>query len=173
MEKNARVLVSEIRVTGPSTSSSKKQKVREELTHLTVQFEGLNGSECQKWWQETLEADQIKQILIWAQVHWAIQLPVFSIRLFESVLRTMIKAYSRHSRTSTFMYKKHQMTVSFKPRDFTRVFGIPRPSGKKVEIKNHKLSQERKEHWVCLVGCNLTPEERVSVVKGSDRKSVV
>ena len=69
----------------------------------------------------------------------------------------MIKAYNRHSRTSTFMYKKHQMMVSFKPRDFTRVFDIPGPGGKKVEIKNHKLSQERKEHWIRLVGHDLTP----------------
>ena len=79
MEKNARVLASGIRVVGSSSSSSKKQKVKEELTHLTVQFEGLNGSECRKWWQETPEVDQIKQILIRAQVHWAIQLPIFSI----------------------------------------------------------------------------------------------
>ena len=72
MEKNARVLASGIRVARPSASSSKKQEVKEELTHLTVQFEGLNGNECQRWWQETPKADQIKQILIRAQVHWAI-----------------------------------------------------------------------------------------------------
>ena len=88
----------------------------------------------------TPETDQIKQILIRAQVHWAIQLPIFSIRVFEPVLRTMIKTYSAQSSTSTFMYKEHQMTVSFKPRDFTRVFGIPGPDGKKVEFKSHKLS---------------------------------
>ena len=64
------------------------------------------------------------------------------------------------------MYKKHQMMVSFKPRDFTRVFGIPSPEGK-VEIKNHKLSQEWKEHWIRLVGCDLTLEEMDSMVKGS------
>ena len=52
MEKNARVLASGIRVARPFAFSSKKQKVRVELTHLTVQFEGFNGSECQKWWQE-------------------------------------------------------------------------------------------------------------------------
>lgn len=79
----------------------------------------------------------------------------------------MIKAYSQESRTSTFMYKKHQMTVSFKPRDFTRVFGIPGPDGKKVEIKNHKLSQEWKEHWIRLVSRDLTPEEKDSMLKGS------
>lgn len=115
MEKDARVLASGVRVAGPSASSSKKQKVKEDLTHLTVQFEGLNGTECRKWWKETPESDQIKQILVRAQVHWAIQLPIFSIRLFESVLRTMIKTYSPHTRTSTFMYKRHQMTISFKP----------------------------------------------------------
>ena len=60
MDKNSRVLASGIRVAGPSGFSTKKQKVREELTHLTVQFEGLNGSECRRWWQETPEADQIK-----------------------------------------------------------------------------------------------------------------
>ena len=120
-----------------------------------------------KVWQETPEADQIKQILVRAQVHWAIQLPIFSIRLFKLVLRTMIKTYNRHSRTSAFMYKKHQMTVSFNSRDFTRVFGIPGLGGKKVEIKNRKLSQEQKEHWIRLVGRDLTSEERDSVIKGS------
>ena len=72
MEKNSRVLASGIQVVGPSGSSSKKQKVREELTHLAVQFEGLNGSECRRWWQETPEVGQIKKILIRAQVYWAI-----------------------------------------------------------------------------------------------------
>lgn len=36
MEKDARVLASGIRVVGPSGSSNKKQKVRAELTYLTV-----------------------------------------------------------------------------------------------------------------------------------------
>ncbi len=79
----------------------------------------------------------------------------------------MIEAYSRHNRTSTFMYKKHWMTISFKPKDFTRVFDILGPRGKKVEIKNHELSQEREEHWIRLVGHDLTPEEMESVIKGS------
>ena len=94
MEKNSRVLASGIRVAGPSGSGAKKQKAKEELTHLTVQFEGLNGSECRRWWQQTPEANQIKQILIRAQVHWAIQLSIFSIQVFEPVLCTMIKTYS-------------------------------------------------------------------------------
>ncbi len=59
------------------------------------------------------------------------------------------------------------MSVSFKPGDFTRVFGIPGPGGKKVEIKNHKLSQERKEHWIALVCRDLTPVERETVVQGT------
>lgn len=59
------------------------------------------------------------------------------------------------------------MTVSFKPKDFTRAFGIPGPGGRKVEIKNHKLSQERKEYWIQLVGRDLTPEDMESMVKGS------
>lgn len=63
------------------------------------------------------------------------------------------------------MYKKHRMTVSFKPRDFTRVFGIPGPSGKKVEIKNHKLSRERKEHWIRLVVHDLAPDEMDSQLR--------
>ena len=65
------------------------------------------------------------------------------------------------------MYKKHQMTVSFKPRDFTRVFGIHGPDGKNGEIKNHKLSRERKEHWIDLVCRDLTPVERDAAVQGS------
>ena len=111
-----------------------------------------------------MKADQIKQILIQAQVHWAIQLPIFSIRVFKPVLRTMIKTYSPQSRTSTFMYKEHQMVVSFKPRDFTRDFSIPGPDSKKVEIKTHKLPRERKEHWIDLVCRDLTPAERDVVV---------
>ena len=107
MKKNSRVLASRICVAGPSGPSTRKQKMREELTHLTIQFEGLNGIECRRWWQETLEADPIKQTLIRAQVHWAIQLPLFSIRVFEPVLHTMIKTFSPDNRVSTFMYKEH------------------------------------------------------------------
>ena len=69
MEKNARVLAFGIRVAGPTTSNTKKQKVRADLSHLTVQLEGLNNSECQKWWQETPDIEVIKQILIRAQLH--------------------------------------------------------------------------------------------------------
>ena len=65
------------------------------------------------------------------------------------------------------MYRKHQMTVSFKPRDFTRVFGIPGPDGRKVEIKNHKLSREQKEQWIDLVCRDLTSVERDAVLQGS------
>ena len=48
MEKNARVLASEVRVVGPIARSSKKQQVKADLSHLMVQFEGLKGNECQK-----------------------------------------------------------------------------------------------------------------------------
>ena len=56
-----------------------QQEVRAEITHLTAQIEGLNGSECRKWWQETLDADLIKWILIRAQVRWP-----FSFQFFPS-----------------------------------------------------------------------------------------
>ena len=172
MEKNATVLASKVRVVGPTASSSKKQKVKADLSHLTVQFEGLNDSEYWKWWQETVDTKVIKQTLVRAQVHWAIQLPVFSIRLFELILRTMIETYNKNNRTSTFFYKKHRMTISFKWRDFSRVFGIPSQGDYKVETKNHKLSQERKEYWVKLVGCDLTLEEMKSVVKGAKSRGL-
>ena len=144
MEKNARVLASRVRIAGLTTSSSKKQKVKADLSHLTVQFEGLNDNECRRWWRETEDTNLVKQSLIHAQVHWAIQLTVFSIRLFETILRTMIETYNRNNQMSTFVYKKHRMTVSFKARDFSRVLGIPGQGGSKAMTKNHKLPQECK-----------------------------
>ena len=64
------------------------------------------------------------------------------------------------------------MTVSFKPNDFTRVFGIPGPGGRKVDIKTHKLSQERKEHWVKLVSHDLTTEELDLVLNGGKSRAL-
>ena len=170
---HARILPSGVKVAGPmAAGSSKKQKVKPDLSHKTVQFEGLNGNKCRKWWQDTPDTDVIKKILVRAQVHQAIQLPIFSIRLFESILRTMVGSYDQRSRTSTFQYKQHQVTVSFKPNDFTRVFGIPGPGGRKVDIKTQKLSQECKEHWVKLVSRNLSAEEFDSVLKGGKSRGL-
>ena len=41
-----------------------------------------------------------------------------------------------------------------------------------MEIKNRKLSQERKEYWVKLVGRDLTLEEMESVVKGAKSREL-
>ena len=72
--------------------------------------------------------------------------------------------YNKNNRTSTFFYKKHRMTISFKLQDFSKVFVIYGQGGHKVETKNHKLPQEHKEYWVKLVGHNLTLEEMKFVV---------
>ena len=64
------------------------------------------------------------------------------------------------------------MTVSFKPNDFTRVFGIPGLGGQKVDIKIQKLSQERKEYWVKLVSHDLSAEEFDSVLKGGKSRGL-
>ena len=70
MNKNAKTLPSGICVGGTyagsnsAGASKKKAKQTKEPTKLpTVQsitFEGLNGAECWKWWQETLDNHQVK-----------------------------------------------------------------------------------------------------------------
>ena len=84
----------------------------------------------------------------------------------------MVESYNQNSRTSTFVYKQHRMTVSFKPKDFTMVFGILGPGGQKVDTKTRKLSQECKEYWVKLVSCDLTSEEIEFVVKGGKSRGL-
>ena len=65
MEMHARILPSRVKVAGPmAAGSSKKQKVKPDLSHKTVQFEGLNGNKCRKWWQDTPDTDVIKKILV-------------------------------------------------------------------------------------------------------------
>lgn len=86
---------------------------------------------------------------------------------FEQVVCTMIESYDRYSRQSSFEYRKYPITISFKPHDFTRVLDISGQGGCKVVMKNHKLLQDRKEHWIKLVGRDLTPEEFNSVLKGT------
>ena len=81
----------------------------------------------------------------------------------------MVGSYNQNSRTSTFVYKQHRMTVSFKSKDFTRVFG---PEGRKVDTKTRKLSQECKEYWVKLVSRDLTSEEIESVMKGGKSRGL-
>ena len=113
--------------------SSSKEKCmattpkKAEATPQTIQFEGLSGMDCQKWWQETPDDHPIKASIKRAQVEWAIRMPVFCIRDYEGCLRAMIETYGRASRRSTFQYLDRDLVVSFKAADFTRVFGIRGP----------------------------------------------
>lgn len=108
-----RILPSGVRIAGSldmSTSQKSKKhcpkplatKDRDEITVDNVMFEGLNGIDCRNWWAKTPQDDLIKKSLCQAQVHWAVQMLVFSIKDFEVVLRAMIGSYDRHCHQSVF-----------------------------------------------------------------------
>ena len=82
-------------------------------------------------------------------------MPLFYIRDFEGVLRPMIEAYDRHSRKCSIPYLGYDIVVSFRPADFTRVFGIPRAvqGGAKIDGKPQKMSKEMKLQLIRIV-CN-------------------
>ena len=65
----------------------------------------------------------------------------------------MIEAYDRHSRKSSVPYLGYNVVVSFRPADFTRIFGIPGTTqgGKKIGSKPRKMDKERKLKLVELV----------------------
>ena len=127
------------------TSSSSKQKgksqghalVTTEITPQNIAFEGLSSMKCRK-------------ILTGrAKVEWAIRMLIFCICNYEGFLCTMIEAYDRASRRSSFPYLERDLVVSFKAADFIRVFDIPGPQGKKVEPR--KISKEVKMFLIRLV----------------------
>ena len=120
-----------------------------EITPQTIQFEGLSGMDCRKWWQETPDTHPVKASIRRAQVEWAIRMPIFCIRDYKGFLRTMIETYGRSSWRSTFEYLDRDLVVSFKPTDFTRVFGILGSQGKKVQPK--KISKEVELFFIRLV----------------------
>lgn len=71
-------------------SKTQLAKEKEEVIVDNIVFEGLNGLDCRNRWTKTSYDDQIKKNLCQAQVHWAIQMPVFCIKDFEVVLHAMI-----------------------------------------------------------------------------------
>ena len=64
-------------------------------------------------------------------------------------MHTIIETYDRVSRTSSFPYLGKNLVVSYKAGDFTRVFGIPGPHGKKIEPR--KITKEVKMFLIRLV----------------------
>ena len=102
--------------------------------------------DCRKWWEEQLDTHLVKESIRKAQVERVIRLPLFCIRDFEGVLRSMIKAYDRHSRRCSIPYLGHNLVISFRPADFTRVFGIPGTAqgGAKINSKPNKMSKGTK-----------------------------
>lgn len=132
MNKNVKTLPSGVRFARGTNSSKKKGKQQAQIVatiHLTPQnipFRGLNGLECRKWWQDTPNDHAVKNNIRKAQVEWAIRMPVFCIREYEGFLETMIDAYNRFSKTSSFSYLEWDLVISFRAADFTRVFGIPK-----------------------------------------------
>lgn len=136
---------------GMSTSQKSKKhrpkplaiKDKDEITIDNIMFKGLNGIDCRNLWAKTPQDDLIKKSLRQAQVHWAVQMPIFLIKDFEVVLRAMIGSYDRHHHQSIFDYQHQRITVSFTTDEFTRVFGIPRIKGKKIDT-SQKISLENR-----------------------------
>ena len=69
----------------------------------------------------------------------------------------MIDIDNGFSRTSSFSYLGRDLVISYKATYFTRVFGIPRPNGKKIEPR--KISKEAKIFLIKLV-CGDVPEAK-------------
>lgn len=136
------------------------------LTAQNVSFEGLNGAECRKWSQETPDNHLVKTSIRKAQVEWAIQMPVFCIRDYKGFLDTMIETYDRFYRNSLFTYLGHDLVISFRLANFTRVFGIPghAQGGRKIDNKPEKLSREVKAQLVQLVCGDLTQTEKEALM---------
>ena len=175
MNKNTKTLSSGVRVAGGTNAGSSKKKMKQakQLTDFptmqTITFEGLNGAECRKWWQETPDNHHVKASIRKAQVEWVVQMPVFCIREYEGFLRIMIETYDRFSQTSTFEYLGCNLIVSFKPADFTRVFGIPghAQGGRKIESKPKKMTRETKIQLIQLVCEDLSPAEQEALLDTS------
>ena len=74
----------------------------------------------------------------------AIRMSIFCIPDYEGFLHTMIDTYDRFSRTNSFSYLGRDLVISYKATDFTRVFGIPGPSGKKL---NQGKSTKKEKHF--------------------------
>jgi hypothetical protein len=174
--KGTRTLQSGVKVAG---MGSKKQKGKSQVqgsaptvpvTAQNVAFEGLNGTECRKWWQENPDNHPAKASMRRAQVEWAVRMPVFCIREYEGFLRTMIEAYDRFSRTSTFSYLGKNVVISFRAADFTRVFGIPGTQGAKIEYK--KIPKEEKLLLIRLVCGDVPVKDQEELAKTSSGRGL-
>ena len=88
MNRNVKTLPSRVRVVGGTSMGPSKKKgnkpaqsaAMDNPTVQNVSFEGLNGAECNKWWQETPDNHLVKASIRKAQVEWVIQMHVFCIR---------------------------------------------------------------------------------------------
>lgn len=108
--KGTRILQSGVRIAGSMDSTKKirsrlqPQTQKDEITWKNITFEGLSGLECRTWWEETPDTHFLKGQLHRAQVHWAVQMPLFPIKEYEGPLRGMIDTFDRFSRSSTLKY---------------------------------------------------------------------
>lgn len=174
--RGPRVSQSRVRIAGSMDTARKHrphvqqpQAQKEEITWKTVTFEGLSGVECRTWWDNTPDAHFLKGQLRRAGVHWAIQMPLPSIREYEGPLRGMIDTFDRDSRRSTLKYCGTEIQISFSAQEISRVFGIPGMHGKKIDLKPRKLSREEKEKYIKLVSRNLSQSELESLAGASSK----
>lgn len=159
------------KVVVPNTGKKERQP---KVTADTITLEGLNDNVCRQLWLEAQSLDDIlvKTQLGRARVHWAIQMPIFAIRDFEPCLRMMIKSYNDELRSFSFKYQHTDVTVSFAPDDFARVFGIP-DEGKKVDKQAMKISAERKNQLlqqICRDNLTRAEWDRITAPKGRGLK---
>lgn len=94
-----------------------------------------------------------------AQVDHAIQMPTFSIKDFEPILRTMVPGYNPQERASVIQFQGCTVRVSFKLEDFRMVFGILE-RGASAAKPTKKLTKEKKK-WLMDLVCkdDLTKEQ--------------
>lgn len=91
----------------------------------SLTWEGLNGSNCKTWWEETKDTNIIKMNLKRAGVDHILTMLVFSIKEFEHVLKGMVAGYDQHTHRSMVQYGGCHLTISYSAPEFARIFGIP------------------------------------------------
>ena len=92
-------------------------------------------------------------------------MPVFCIRDYEGFLHIMVDTYDGFSRTNLFLYLGRDLVISYKATNFTRVFGILGPHGKKIEPR--KISKEAKLFLIKMVCGDVSEEEQATLVETS------
>lgn len=92
-----------------------------------------------------------------AEVEKIISMPIFDLKEFESVLRTMVASYDKKTNKSVIQYLQQTLTISYSTKEINKVFGIPNQG---QELTKALMSMEERKKWLRLISMNdLTKQE--------------